>query len=81
VGVELFHADGRTDGSADLTKRKFPFSNFAKEPKVLSSATKELIDFVTIIPLKKIDICFAVNHKRLYYFCQYVLHVMTILRH
>jgi hypothetical protein len=54
VGVELFHVDGRTDGQTDVTKRTVLFSNFAKAPKVLSSAPKELIDFVTPIPLKKV---------------------------
>ena len=56
AGFELFHADGRTDRQIDVTKLTVPFSNFATAPKVLSPAPKDLIDFVTIIPLKKSDI-------------------------
>ena len=53
VEVRLFNTDGRTDGQTDMTKLTVPFSNFAKAPKVLSPAPKELIDFVNFIPLKK----------------------------
>ena len=81
VGVELFHVDGRTDGQTDVTKRTVPFSNFAKAPKILNSAPKELIDFVSFIPLQKTDIRYAVKHNKLYWSCQYMLRVLTILRH
>jgi hypothetical protein len=30
VGVELFHADGLTDGNTDMTKLIVAFGNFAK---------------------------------------------------
>jgi hypothetical protein len=33
VESELFHADGRTDGRADMTKLIVAFRNFAKAPK------------------------------------------------
>jgi hypothetical protein len=33
VGAELFHADGRTDGQANMTNLIFAFRNFANPPK------------------------------------------------
>jgi hypothetical protein len=33
VGVELFHADARTDGHTDMTKLIIAFRNFVKAPK------------------------------------------------
>ena len=33
VGVELFHADGRTDGQTAVTKLIVAFRSFAKAPK------------------------------------------------
>jgi len=33
VRGELFHADGRADGSTDMTKLIVTFRNFAKTPK------------------------------------------------
>jgi hypothetical protein len=32
VGVELFRADGQTDGGTDMTKLIVAFSNFANTP-------------------------------------------------
>jgi len=46
--------DGRTDGQRDVTKLTVPFSNFAKAPKALSPVPKELIDIVTLVPLKNL---------------------------
>jgi hypothetical protein len=31
-GTELFHADGRTDGQADMTKLKVAFHNSVNAP-------------------------------------------------
>ena len=33
VGAELFHADGRTDSQADMTKLTVAFRNFTQAPK------------------------------------------------
>jgi len=33
MGVELFHADGRTDRQTDMTKLVVAFHNFANAPK------------------------------------------------
>jgi len=33
VGVDLFHADGRTDGQTDMTKVIVGFRNFPNAPK------------------------------------------------
>ena len=33
MGVQLLHADGRTDGQTDVTKLTVAFCSFAKAPK------------------------------------------------
>jgi hypothetical protein len=35
VGVELFHADGRTDRRTEVTKVVVAFLNFSKAPKMI----------------------------------------------
>jgi hypothetical protein len=34
VGVELFHADGQTDGQTEMMKLIVAFRNFANVPKI-----------------------------------------------
>ena len=42
VGAELFHADRRTDGQADMTKLIVAFRNFAKATKSGSVSYKKI---------------------------------------
>jgi predicted dinucleotide-binding enzyme len=74
-------AGRQADTQTDVTKLTVPLSNFAKALKLLSLTPKELIDFVNPIPLKKTEIRCAVNHNKLHYSCQNMLHVLTILGH
>jgi hypothetical protein len=60
VGVELFHADGRTEGRADvrtdrrtygwtdMTKLIVPFRNFANEPKIIEDAQTSEIPSISL---------------------------------
>ena len=40
VGAESFHAGGRTDGQADMTKLTVTLRNFANAPKNKSDTSK-----------------------------------------